>query len=146
MVCVEAGTAGAPREPRVFCSAHLESPRRDAGAAGAQVAEYAAAVDARFGGGGGGTRVLAGDLNLGRAAADDVLGPAGYRAARAVATVGSLPGGAAEIDWIYDDDGGDGGSRARATRYCDRRASDHCYLTTAAPPVRGPAWRVSEAR
>jgi len=129
MVCVAAAPAGEPRGARVFCSAHLESPRRDPEVAEAQAREYVTRVGAHFAG--NPSRVLAGDFNLDRPVTDDVLGPAGYRAAPAGTTFGARPPGADEIDRIYDD--GPRRSSTTVTRYCDLQASDHCYITTAAP-------------
>ena len=79
--------------------------------------------------------MLAGDFNLGRSATDDVLGAAGYRAAAAGPRVGPRPSGGPEIDRIYDD--GAASADVVGATYCDRQASDHCYLTTSS--VAGPA-------
>jgi endonuclease/exonuclease/phosphatase family metal-dependent hydrolase len=132
MVCVDAGPAG---QRRAFCSAHLESPRRAPGVAADQAREYLARVDARFGG--HRARVLAGDFNLGRSDTDDVLGTAGYRAAAAGPRLGPRSSGGPEIDRIY----ADGADQAEvvSTTYCDRQASDHCYLTTAPTASTAPA-------
>jgi hypothetical protein len=123
----------------VFCSAHLESPRRDPDVAEAQAREYVTRVGARFAG--RRSRVLAGDLNLERSVTDEIFAPFGYRAAPAGATIGVRPEATEEIDRIYDDgpDGrtgpaGSTGSGATVTSYCDPQASDRCYMTTAPPP------------
>jgi endonuclease/exonuclease/phosphatase family metal-dependent hydrolase len=133
VVCIDAGRPGVRSlaARRAYCSAHLESPRRDAEVADAQTSEYGEMVAARFDR--YGARVLAGDFNLERSDTDDVLRPAGYRAAASGPTVGSRPDGADEIDRIYDD--GPGAAEATVTSHCDRQASDHCYLTTAPPPA-----------
>jgi endonuclease/exonuclease/phosphatase family metal-dependent hydrolase len=131
MVCVDAGPVG---RRRAFCSAHLESPRRAPGVAVDQAREYLAMVDARFGD--HRARVLAGDFNLGRSDTDDVLGSAGYRAAAAGPSVGPRPSGGPEIDRIYDD--GAHSTEVVGATYCDRQASDHCYLTTASAVLADP--------
>jgi hypothetical protein len=73
--------------------------------------------------------VAAGDFNLGRDDVDRWFGDAGFVAAPAGATMVGRDGASDEIDVIYRQ-GSPGSVEPASARYCDRQASDHCYLTT----------------
>ena len=131
VACAEAtalvgGTEGHGAAERVaFCSAHLESTRRDPAVAARQLQEYRQVVHARYGT--AAARVLAGDFNLARPDVDQRLSLHGYRSASVGPTVAGHPA-ASQIDMVYVD--GPGGSALAGDTYCDRQASDHCYLVT----------------
>jgi len=112
-----------PGDGHVFCSAHLESPRRAPGLGETQVREYRDLVAQRYGD--EVPRALAGDFNLARPNVDAVLAPSGFHAP----TTGPTLGDDEQIDMVYVDDG----TRGAGTTYCDLQASDHCHVTVALP-------------
>lgn len=130
MVCAEAGPG---RHDRVFCSAHLESPRRGPSVAGAQAGEYLDLVEDRYGG--HTARVLAGDFNLDRPDADALLVTGGYHSAATGSTVdGHDPSASKEIDMVYFD-GPTPPNGPTGSTYCDPQASDHCYVMASPNPL-----------
>ena len=106
-------------EELVLCSAHLESPRYGGEFAKAQAREYQRLVSDHYG---DATTVLAGDFNLDRAEADAILRPRGYTSADVGPTMEDH-----QIDMIYGP-----WDEASGETYCDRQASDHCYLMSTA--------------
>jgi hypothetical protein len=127
VACADARRAGG----RVsVCTAHLEPPRGDRAVTETQAREYLATVV-------DGSRpavptVAAGDFNLGRDDVDRWFGDAGFVAAPAGPTMVGRDGASDEIDVIYHQrDGAGSAAEPSAARYCDRQASDHCYLTAA---------------
>lgn len=129
---------------RVFCSTHLETPRRDPDVPGRQVQEYLEVVTDRY----GDRRsriVLAGDFNVEPADADAVLAPEGYVQTVTAPTVdGHRPPASKQIDLVYHREPtltpatAVGTATQAATTpatgdsqgvtYCDIQASDHCYV------------------
>jgi hypothetical protein len=127
VACADARRAGG----RVaVCTAHLEPPRGDQSVTEGQAREYLAAVSERSRP--GVPTVAAGDFNLARDDVDRWFGDAGYVAAPAGATMVGRDGSSDEIDVIYNERARTGSAAPpSAARYCDRQASDHCYLAAA---------------
>jgi Endonuclease/Exonuclease/phosphatase family len=114
------------RRSLTVCSAHLEPPRGDVSVTEAQVGEYLRVATGRARA--GVPLVLAGDFNLSRDEVDRRFGDAGFAATPTGSTMVGRDRASDEIDMIYRQGPG---RRAQPPggRYCDRQASDHCYLT-----------------
>lgn len=140
MACGEAKDGG---RRRVFCSAHLETPRRDPDVPSRQVQEYVEIVTDRYDQPDDAVSVLAGDFNVEPARVDTLLASEGYVQAVTGPTVnGHRPPASKQIDMVYYrgpesvagtvSAGATGTAAATATSdgatYCDIQASDHCYV------------------
>jgi len=123
MACAVGGLG---EQRRVYCSTHLESPRRGPTVATRQVVEYMGRAVERYGA--DVDKVLAGDFNLGRAASEELLAEQGYRSLTTRPTSSAhRPPASDQIDAIYHVSSG--ARQATDATYCDMQASDHCYVT-----------------